>query len=185
MTQLLTEAWSYEKYLELPDDGNRYELIEGELFVTPAPVTGHQHSSWKLAIALTRFIEVNQVGGVVYYAPYEVHLPNEKTIVQPDLLFIRAENAPTAEDPYFVGVPDIVVEILSKSSKRTDTHVKFGVYESAGVPEYWIVDPKGKSVTVYSLRDGKYEEWIQAVGDEIITSRLLAGLEIQNSSLFL
>ncbi len=185
MTEFLTKPFTYEDYLHLPDDGNRYELIEGELFVTPAPGSAHQHSSWRLETRLTRFIEDNELGGVVYHAPYEVHLPNTTTVVQPDVLFIRAENVPTANDPYFVGVPDLVVEIISPGSNRTDRYVKFGVYEKAGVPEYWIVDPKGKSVTVYGLNEGEYEEWVQAVGDEMITSNVLAGLEIQNSSLFL
>jgi len=184
MTDLLTEQWTYEKYLTLPDDGKRYELIEGELFVTPAPGSGHQFSSLQLTVTFHEFVKKNQLG-VVYYAPYEVHLPDQTRVVQPDILFIRAENAPTAHDPYFVGVPDLVVEIISPGSNRTDRYVKFGVYESAGVPEYWIVDPKGKSVTIYVLKDGEYEEWIQAVGDEMITSQVLAGLEIRNSSLFL
>lgn len=184
MTQLLTEAWSYEKYLELPDDGNRYELIEGELFVTPAPGSGHQHVSSEIEWHLHQFVRARALG-VVYHAPYEVHLPDQRRVVQPDILFIRSENAPTAEDPYFAGVPDLVVEIISPSSDRLDRYVKFGLYEGAGVPEYWIVDPRSRSVAVYGLEAGEYTLLVHAVREEMITSRLLAGLEIQNSSLFL
>lgn len=117
----------------------------------------------RLLVSLSEVIREGKLG-VVYHALYEVHLPHTNTVVQPDILFIRAENAPKADDPYFAGVPDLLVEILSEGTQRTDTHIKFGMYERAGVPEYWIVDPKGKSVTVYVLNEGKYEEWVQAVG---------------------
>lgn len=181
---VITKSWTYEDYLNIPDDGNRYEIIEGELFVTPPPITVHQYASMRVLVSLSGVIREGKLG-VAYHAPYEIHLPHTNTVVQPDILFIRAENAPKAEDPYFAGVPNLLIEILSEGSKRTDIQIKFGVYEKARVPEYWIVDPKGKSVTVYVLNEGKYEEWVQAVGDEMITSKVLAGLEIQNSSLFL
>ena len=150
MTQLATKIWTYEDYLALPDDGNRYEIIEGELYVTPAPTTDHQYSSGELFYLLKEFIRRNQLGEL-YYAPYEVHLSDDTRPVQPDLLFIRAENAPKGGTPYFVGVPDLVVEILSKSSIRTDTNAKFNAYEKAGIPEYWIVDPKARTVRVFVL----------------------------------
>lgn len=111
--------------------------------------------------------------------------PNTSTIVQPDIVFIRAENAPKSGTPYFVGVPDLVIEIISPSSDRTDRYVKFGVYEKAGVPEYWVVDPRGKAITVYTLEGGAYKVWVQAVADDMITSKVLAGLEIRNNTLFL
>jgi Uma2 family endonuclease len=184
MTEILPKSFTYEDYLNLPDDGNRYELIEGRLFVTPPPITAHQYASMRLLVSLSGVIRARKLG-VAYHAPYEIHLSNTNTIVQPDILFIRAENAPTADDPYFAGIPDLLVEILSEGTQSADTHVKFGVYESAGVPEYWIVDPRIKSVAVYTLEEGEYHLRVHAVGDEIITSRVLDGLEIRNSSIFL
>jgi Uma2 family endonuclease len=183
MTQLATKIWTYDDYLNLPDDGNRYEIIEGELYVTPAPTTDHQYSSGELYFRLKGFIQRNQLGEL-YYAPYEVHLSEDTRPVQPDLLFIRTENAPKGGTPYFVGVPDLVVEILSKSSIRTDTNAKFNAYEKAGIPEYWIVDPKARTVRVFVLEEGIYEVWGEYSGEEVITSKMLEGLEIVNSRLF-
>jgi Uma2 family endonuclease len=183
MTQLATKIWTYEEYLALPDDGNRYEIIEGELYVTPAPNTDHQHISSELHFLLKEFVRRNQLG-VVYYAPYEVHLSETTRPVQPDLLFIRTENEPKGGTPYFVGVPDLVIEILSKSSIRTDNNSKFNAYEKAGIPEYWIVDPKAHTVRVFVLEEGIYQVWGEYSGDEVITSKVLAGLKIVNSALF-
>lgn len=183
MSQLATKIWTYEDYLQLPDDGNRYEIIEGELFVTPAPTTDHQYSSGELYFLLKEFIRRNQLGEL-YYAPYEVHLSEDSRPVQPDLLFIRTENAPKGGTAYFVGIPDLVVEILSRSSIRLDTNTKFTLYEKAGIAEYWIVDPKARTVRVFVLEEGIYQVWGEYSGEEVITSKMLAGLEIVNSTLF-
>ncbi len=93
-------------------------------------------------------------------------------------------NKPKASATYFAGTPDLVVDILSKSTRVVDLTTKFEAYQTAGVAEYWIVDPKGKTVTVYSLKDGQYEVHGEYAQDETITSSLLVGLEIVNSTLF-
>lgn len=183
MTQLATKIWTYDDYLKLPDDGNRYEIIEGELYVSPAPGTAHQYTSARLFRAIDRFVEAHNLGEV-YYAPYDVHLSEESRPVEPDLLFIRTEQSPSAEDRYFVGAPDLVIEILSKGTFRVDTNIKFNVYEKAGIPEYWIVDPKARTVRVFVLEEGFYQAWGEYSDDEVITSKVLAGLEIVNSTLF-
>jgi len=183
MTQLATKIWTYDDYLTLPDDGNRYEIIEGELYVTPAPGTAHQYTSARLFRAIDRFVEEHDLGEV-YFAPYDVHLSEATRPVEPDLLFIRTEQTPSAEDGYFVGVPDFVIEILSKGTFRVDTNAKFNAYEKAGIPEYWIVDPKAHTVRVFALEADMYQVGCVHSGEEAITSKVLAGLEIVNSILF-
>lgn len=183
MANVLTKVWTYEDYLQLPEDGNRYEIIEGELYVTPAPGTAHQYSSGKLYRVIAQFVEDNDLGEV-YHAPYDVRLSKDADPVEPDILFIAKDHVPQARDSYFAGVPDLVVEILSKSTARTDINVKFSIYEQAGIPEYWIVDPKTQTVRIYTLEDGLYAEWGAYTRDEVITSKVLAGLEIVNSTLF-
>ena len=183
MTESATKLWTYEDYLALPDDGNRYEIVEGELLVTPPPTTGHQSISSRLFLAMGVFI-AHQKLGMLYHPPFEIHLSDQTRPVQPDLIFIRAENDPLPTTVYFRGIPDLVVEILSPGSHRNDMTVKYAAYEKAGIPEYWIVDPKSESVWVYALSDGKNDLHGQFVGEEMITSKVLAGLEIVNRSLF-
>ena len=185
MTQTINRSITYEEYLALPDDGNRYEIIEGELYMTPPPVAGHQYASGELFFALKTFLG-KEKRGVIYYPPFEVHLPSSanRNVFQPDLTFIRTENKPKASATFFAGVPDLVVEILSKSTRTVDLTTKYQAYEAGGIPEYWIVDPKGKTVTVHSLVEGKYDVHGEYAQDELITSPLLVGLEIINSSLF-
>ena len=147
--------WTYEDYVRLPDDGQRYEIIAGVLYVTAAPTFGHQYIVAELFAALRAYVRQRELG-VVLPAPFEVHLPDIAQPVQPDVLFLRAERQPPPEAGYFEGVPDLVVEVLSPSTARTDRVVKFWAYEQAGVPEYWIVDPRARLVEVYELGEGVY-----------------------------
>lgn len=183
MTQLATKPWTYEAYLALPEDGNRYEIIEGELYVTPAPSIGHQDIAGEIYSALRHFVRTHQLGKV-YFAPFEVHLSPTTHPVQPDVLFIRTENVPSGSDLYFMGAPDLVVEIFSPSTHRTDQTTKYDAYQNADVAEYWMVDPLARTVWVYTLHDGRYTLHGQFVGNDAITSKVLAGLEIVNNTLF-
>jgi Uma2 family endonuclease len=140
MTQLATKLWTYEEYLALPEDGNRYEIIDGELYMTPPPIEGHQFTSGELFFAMFSFIRAHRLE-ILYHPPFEVHLSEVTRPVQPDLTFIRTENKPTFNMNYFEGIPDLVVEIFSPSTHRIDQTVKYEAYQKAGVPEYWIIDP--------------------------------------------
>lgn len=176
--------WRYADYLRLPDDGNRYEIIEGVLYVVNAPSITHQYTVMKIAGQLDHFVTTAKLG-MVLTAPVEVHLAEATKPVQPDVLFIRTEQQPTAGAKFFAGVPDLIVEVISPSSIRTDRHIKFDTYERYGVAEYWLVDPKARSVEVHTLARGEYALLGQYTGDEVISSQVLAGLAIVTSSLFL
>ncbi len=175
--------WTYQDYLDLPDDGRRYEIIKGVLFVTNAPDIDHQFAVTKLLVKLDGFVTKNNLGYVLT-TPFEIHLSETTRPVHPDVLFIKTERWPETGAKFFEGVPDLIVEVLSPSTSRTDKHVKFSVYEEAGVPEYWIVNPKTHSVEILTLSGGEYAQFGEFAGDEIIRSPVLEGLKITTSSLF-
>jgi Uma2 family endonuclease len=178
-------AWTYEDYLRLPDDGRRYEIIEGVLYVANAPSYDHQFSVMAFGRQMGNFV-VDRNLGIVLNAPFEVHLPGIAKPVQPDVLFITAERQPQSGTQIFEGAPDLIVEVLSPGSLRLDQHIKFGAYERAGVREYWIADPKTRSATIYTLPEGGQEYLLlgQFTGDETLHSRVLPGLELAIDSLF-
>jgi len=175
--------WRYEDYLRLPDDGRRYEIIAGVLYAANAPSFDHQYTVFKLARYLGDFVELHNLG-VVIGAPFEVHLNETSRPVQPDLLFLDNEQKPVPETQTFAGAPRLIVEVISPSSIRLDRQRKFDAYEQAGVAEYWLVDPKARSVEIYTLSNGEYALLGQYTGDELISSKLLAGLAIPNHALY-
>lgn len=175
--------WTYEDYLRLPDDGRRYEIIEGVLYVSPAPKYLHQRIVQFLLCRLGDLVEENDSGEVIP-APFEVYLSGRNRPIQPDLIYIRTEHLPPYDAVAFEGTPDLVVEILSPSSLRRDRFIKFAAYEKAGVPEYWIVDPETRAVEVYAWRDGLYELHVHAVRDVPVTSTLFPDLALRVDEIF-
>jgi Uma2 family endonuclease len=144
--------WTYEEFARLPDDGNRYEVIAGELYVTPAPGSIHQRVVWRLGTALENFCEEHGVG-TMYGAPYDV-IFGEGDYLEPDLIFVRRDREDIIQKHAAVGAPDLVVEILSDSTARRDRGIKRERYAAYGVPEYWIVDTEAKQIEVLRLTGG-------------------------------
>lgn len=175
--------WRYEDYQRLPDDGKRYEIIKGVLYVANAPSVEHQFTVSEVHFALKLFVREKQLGQV-FTAPLEVHLSEISHPVQPDVLFINAARQPLSGAKFFDGAPDLIVEVVSPSSIRLDRRTKFDAYEEAGVAEYWIVDTKTRSVEVYTLARGEYALHGQYTGDELIASALFPELQIKTSLLF-
>lgn len=176
--------WTYEDYKRLPDDGRRYEIIEGVLYVIAAPNFDHQYTVTRLLVHLDNLVTEHHLG-VVLVAPFEIHLPDIARPVQPDVLFITAERAPRPGAADFTGAPDLIVEVLSQSTARTDRLVKFGAYERAGVREYWLVDPRTHSVEVYSLsEEGTYEMAGQYTPGETVASTVLSDFALPVDDLF-
>ncbi len=152
-TQPAVREWTYAEFARLPDDGNRHEVIAGELHVTPAPDRLHQQISVRLVLAFGGFVVTHGLG-VVYSAPYDVIL-GEGDYVQPDAIFVRRERVnDVIRDHGAVGPPDLVVEIISGRTEQRDRGIKRERYATFGVPEYWIIDPGAKQVEVYRLTRG-------------------------------
>jgi Uma2 family endonuclease len=146
-------AWTFEEFARLPDDGNRYEVIAGELYVTPAPGSLHQRVQYRLATMIENFCDEHGVG-TMYGAPYDV-IFGEGDYLEPDLIFVRRDREDEViQDHGAVAAPDLVIEILSDSTARRDRGIKRERYEAYGVPEYWIIDTDAKQVEVLRLTGG-------------------------------
>ncbi|MBC7347002.1 MAG: Uma2 family endonuclease [Clostridia bacterium] len=142
---------TYEDYCALPNDGRRYEVLEGVLCVTPSPSTRHQRISRRLELILALHVEENHLGEV-FYAPMDVVL-SPHNVVQPDLIFIGRERNHLITDKNIAGPPDLVVEILSPASAETDRRLKAQLYARYGVDHYWLVDPDAETLEEY-CREG-------------------------------
>jgi Uma2 family endonuclease len=136
--------WTLDELHRLPDDGNKYELVRGELFVTPPPSDDHETIIAKLARRLDPFVEAQQLGFV--YRPRSV-VRAEGSEVEPDLM-VRAPKPPGGRDWDDAPIPILVVEVLSGSTRRRDLGAKRDFYRDIGVAEYWVIDPETKTVRV-------------------------------------
>ncbi len=139
---------TYQDYVLLPDDGKRYEILDGDLYVTPSPTARHQKISRNLFLSLAQHVQTHGLGEV-FYAPLDVILA-EDSIAQPDILFISNERLPIVRD-WVHGAPDLVIEILSPGTRERDRTLKRHLYARHGVRELWLVDPETKTVEVHSL----------------------------------
>lgn len=141
--------------METPDDGRRYELIDGLLVVSPSPFVPHQWASSQLFGALFAACPDDLR---VFHAPLDVRLGDD-TVVQPDLLVVRA--ADTGEQR-LAGLPLLTVEVLSDSTRSVDLMIKRSRYERAGVPSYWVVNPDSLEITIWETGEtGEYAETAQ------------------------
>lgn len=140
---------SYEEFLRVREEiTEQTELIDGVLYVTPSPTRLHQLVSLRLVRLFDqRFLRSG--GGSLYFAPLDFRL-GETTVVQPDLAIVLDDRAHILDEEPTTGSPSIVVEILSPSTSRKDLYIKRELYAARGVPEYWIVDPAARNVTIHS-----------------------------------
>ncbi len=167
-------------FMALPE-GTLAELIDGELFMSPAPKTAHQAAVGNLFALLHAHVRATSLGQV-FVAPYDVHLPSGD-IVEPDILFVQRSNLGIVQD-WVRGVPDLVIEVLSPDGIARDRFVKHALYARNGVREYWIVDPEAKSLEIFSLSGKQYEPHGYFEADDIIESLLLQQFKVQISELF-
>ena len=148
------KRWTYDEYYRLDDD-QRYEIIDGQLLMAPAPDTWHQ--SWLLALATRLDAHVrSQRLGRLFISPVDVVLDLENT-VQPDLVFVSAANQGIVERRGIFGVPDLVVELVSPSSVRRDRYVKQALYARFGIREFWIGDPANRGLEILTLKNREYQ----------------------------
>ncbi|GJL55318.1 MAG: restriction endonuclease [Nitrospirales bacterium] len=176
---------TYEDYLGFPEDGKRHELIDGEHHVTPAPLTKHQRISVNLTSALHQHCQHTQQGRI-FSAPTDVVL-TDTDVVQPDILFIRSERLSIITRQNIQGAPDLVIEILSATTRQRDERLKRTLYEQHGVNEYWIVDPELDSIKIYRLQEGRYgtcQELTLEDPQATLTTPLLPGFSLLLPNVF-
>ena len=164
MTLVLDDReWTLAERDALPDDGCRYELIDGALVVTPSPGADHQRAVRGLFLALDGACPPEFE---IFFAPFDVLL-DPKTAMQPDLLVARREDV---GERGVTAAPVLAVEVLSPSTQVIDRNLKLQRFERAGMPNYWLVDPKRLVLSVYELADSRYQHIAEVAADETWTT---------------
>ena len=177
---------TYDDFLLFPDDGLRHELIDGEHYVTPSPNTRHQELVGRLYLEIGLFLRQNPGMGRIFMAPFDV-LFTKWDVVEPDLLFIAGDQIDILTDKNVQGAPALVVEILSRGTRKKDEEIKRRLFERSGVREYWIVDPERDRVSIFARQeDGSFPRVAELSREhsDVLTTKLMPGLTIPLIELF-
>lgn len=165
----IRRTFTVDDLAQMPDDGNRYELLDGTLVVTPAPTPPHQRVVLRVAMILESALPP---GYETFVAPFDVHLAGD-TLVQPDVLVVRQDDLMPRG---IASAPVLAVEVPSPSTRLVDLNLKRARYEVARCPAYWVVDPGlgdvPPSVTAWTLDEGRYVEAARTVGNRPAELRL-------------
>ena len=175
MATLPSTGLTYEDLRRFPDDNLRREIIDGELFVTAAPVIGHQRVVAFLTAELVLYQRTH--GGLALPAPTDVFF-SDSNVVEPDVLFVLLGNLERVESTFIRSAPDLVVEVSSPSTRQIDLVRKRDLYERFGVPEYWFVDLEAEAVQVSRLVEGQYGEAVALRRGDRLESSLLPGFSV-------
>ena len=176
---------TYDDFVLFPDDGKRHELIDGEHYVTPSPNIKHQIASANLTGIIWSWLQEHPIGRI-FAAPLDVVF-SKFDVVEPDLLYVSHERAAKILTALHVrGVPELVIEIGSPSTRKRDETIKRRLYDRAGVTEYWFFDPELDVVRVYRRADGRFARPLELSreADDVLTTPLLPGLEIRLARVF-
>jgi Uma2 family endonuclease len=171
-----TTKLTYADYLRFPDDGLRHEIIDGKHYVTPSPATRHQRISRNLLYLVQHHLESHPIGEL-FAAPFDALL-SDFDIVVPDLLYLSNERSPFLTSKNLQGPPDLVIEILSPSTKSRDRKLKRDLYERVGVQEYWVVDPDKDCIDVYRRSGHAFGEPTSISRTGVLTTPLLPDFEL-------
>ena len=178
--KVATKKITYEKFKDMVHEDQKAHLINGEIFMeTPASFV-HEKLFWKLGFVLRGYVSAMGLG-VVLGSRTLVKI-DEYNAFEPDLLFISKDRLGIIKDYEILGAPDMVVEIISKSSRREDRVEKFLGYERIGVKEYWLIDPEKRVVEFYELKENKFSE--MNVEDDIFRSKAVPGFWLKISWIF-
>jgi Uma2 family endonuclease len=177
---------TYQDFLRIPDDGKRHEIIDGVHYVTPSPNLRHQQLSGRLHYAIEHYLRRHPGVGEVFYAPFDVVLSNWD-VVEPDLLLVLSDQRTILTEQNVQGAPALVIEILSPTTRRRDETIKRKLFERVGVREYWLVDPRDRSVVIF-LRTvkGEFTRSATLLADEssMLTTPLLPDFCLNVSQFF-
>ena len=170
--------WTYADFTRLPSEtSTRYEVIDGELFVTPGPALRHQGIVMHLASQLHVFARSHDLGQV-FTGPLDV-LFAEGDYFEPDIVFVQKDRAELLSERGVEGPPDLVVEILSPSTAARDRGIKLERYRLFGVPEYWVVDPDARTVEVWRLAENPRDPCVIGAADTLRWTPVSGGVTLQ------
>ena len=154
--------WTAEMARALPDDGNRYEVLDGELFVTPAPKRDHQRLVGELFVRLREYVRQNTLGEVLF-SPADIEF-SRRRLLQPDLFVVPDTGGAKSREWSDIKTLLLAVEVLSPSTARPDRHRKRLIYQDEGIPEYWIVDGDARLVERWRPEDKRPEILADSIG---------------------
>ena len=173
--------WTYREYAMLPDD-ERFEIVDGVLYMAPAPNTGHQSVSNLIATHLTIHIQFTGKGHI-FTAPCDVEL-SPTMVVQPDVIVVLQDNAGIISPSRIVGAPDLIIEIASPATAGYDRREKQDAYARAGVKEYWIADPAARTVEVLILDGAAYRSKGAFLNKAVLPSQVVADFPVRVEQFF-
>jgi Uma2 family endonuclease len=171
-----------ENYKLLPETGPRYQLIQGDLYMAPAPNRFHQEISRNLQFELHSYLKRNPIGKL-FNAPFDVYL-DEINVFQPDIIIVLKERLGILTEEGAQGAPDLVVEILSPKTRRLDLVNKKQEYARAGVKELWIIDPETRSTNIHQFGFDGIEKIRQVNEEDTLSSQLLPGFDLAPATIF-
>lgn len=177
---------TYDDLQYFPNDGRRHEIIDGEHYVTPSPNIRHQRLVGRLHTAFVLYLRDNPNAGEAFLAPLDVVFTHFD-VVEPDLLFVTADQIDIITEKHIRGTPAIVIEILSPGTRKVDEKVKYRLFERTGVQEYWVVDPELDLVKVYRRQqDGSFPRVaeLNAEAGDTLATPLLPGFAVSLAELF-
>lgn len=178
---------SYDEFMKIYEKSNlRMEFINGEIFLLSSPSTFHQEISGRLHLMLAEYLKGKKCK--VFYAPFDVHFDKkdfkEPDVMQPDLLIACDLENTVNEKGHYMGTPSLVVEILSPGTRSKDMVDKLNTYMLSGVREYWVVDPKKKTILLYNFKECKIDEFATCKTPDILKSCFFEGLEVDLEEIF-
>jgi len=175
-----------EEFLQIPEDGKRHELVDGVHYVTPSPNLPHQVLVGRLYLSLGAFLDRRPEAGQIFLGPLDVVL-SDRDVVEPDLLFVAAEQSSILTFKNVQGPPALAIEVLSPSTRKWDQRVKRQLFDQRGIGEYWLVDPAERRVTVLRrASDGSFPE-VAALGASpatLLETPLVPGWSLDLADLF-
>lgn len=174
--------WTYDDYASLPDDGQRYEIVNGVLVMSPAPDGPHQDAVLRIAHYLLMHVEFAGLGKV-RVAPFDVHL-SAKDVFQPDVFVVLNAHLSRMQRKKMLGAPDLAIEVASPSTALLDRVSKYEKYAEAGVQEYWIVNVEAGTVQVSVLEAGAYRSLGIFRGQQTLPSRIVPNLPVRVEQFF-
>ena len=180
MAMELARPLTYDDLPQTQDDGSRYEIIGGELLVSPSPTTNHQRLVRTLVRIISDVVDKRELGEVLP-GPVDVRLGVHNVVV-PDVLFVRSERLKIVKSALIEGAPDLVVEVASPTTRGRDIVQKAAAYAEAGVREYWLPDPERREFRMLALVDGIYRDVEPVEGR--YHSTVIDGLSVDPDELF-
>ncbi len=175
--------WTYDSYAALPDDGKRYEIIDGVLYMAPPSPSGwHQKSVIRLSHYLFDAVELTG-HGQVFVAPFDVEL-SPGTVVQPDVVVLLNKSGEKYVVSRIIGGPDLVIEVISPGNATADRIEKYNAYARAGVKEYWIVEPMRRTVEIFILGEDGYNSLGIFSGEQTLPSMIVPDFSVHVEQFF-